>query len=281
MGYAPNPIDPTLFNVVRKPALGGEQRLYIAYGDITLAGTVEITAKDTCQWTPNPEGVLDPLAGQLLVARIKSNTGVNAGAAGGLQLSVEGEDPTANPVTGEAKFAVPGYSMSADQVFPVSWTVDVLDAANTPYSNITDVTCIAATESIGAEIEIIGMPPLSAFTKVDGKNTLRFPSKASMPLSIPNEMDGTYWQKPGRSQESTFTLEMRHIGAADGVAKYDGMPVVLQIDTRKEATVVTERIFLTGARYATEINSPDGDPEVAATANGVFQLALVMPAPTA
>lgn len=277
--YQPTTLPTTKYAIARRPLLGGEHVLYISSGAAIEVGRFSITAADTGTWTANADAVI-PTGGAHLVAMVYNNTGVKGGAED-IVLTIAGKNASDEVISAVATFAVPGYARITERLFPVSMAVDAVVAADVKVAQVTGVTVACAADAVGAILVIYAMPDMSTFSEVAGKSELRIPGKETRPLSIPDKMEGTAWQKPGRSPVAEFSGTLRAINSVDGLGKYKGAEVILRLDSFKEQSAITERTFLLGARYSTEATSPDGDGEVTLNITGQYENALIMAAPTA
>lgn len=278
MGYAPSQVASPAYPAIRKPAIGGEAMILFAPGNALEVGTLTITGADTGTWAANADVTL-PAAGTPLVAMVKTLTGIDGGTEN-LVVTIAGTDDGDQAINGVASIMVPGYSRNATKFFRVGLAADAVVSGDDGFKTITGVTIACDADAAGGVIAIYQLPAIAAFTEILGKVDVSFPSKAAVPIAIPEGLDGGAYTKFGRTEVPQFQATARHFTNAEGFAKFAGAGGVLLVKTVKES-VHADSVFLTGAKFSDSTSLPDGNGEAQLTVSGLYEQQLVLLAPTA
>jgi hypothetical protein len=274
MGLAPTTLTVDEHRIALKPTLGIEKVVLISSQHALELGELEIMAANSGQWTPDPVNVPDT-DGQDIIAVVTSPTGLDGDAAN-VVLAITGTKPPTGAITLSATFKPPAYARDASKVFEIGYAVDCIEAGGALVKTITGVTVSTAPAlARGTIIKLYAMPALATFTQVGCATDVRWTSKSAVPVSIACGPNGTAFSKPGRSGQSSLTLNGKLFGFGDGLAKYDGRTCTVLIKIVKESKVDTDHLFFLESTLKVGPDLPD-EGEATIAGEGVFEEAAFL-----
>ena len=200
------------------------------------------------------------------------------GGSADVVLTVNGTDSTDTVIAGASTFGVIDWHKDQTRYFAISKSRPVEQATDKKFKTITSVTSVNGTAGIRAKITLFAVPDQSTFTQVACTADFDFDTKANPAKPIACGLDGSAFQKAGRSEPSSVRLSAKAFDFEDGLAKYDGANVTLMAKCVKEKRVETGRVYAAGLRYKIKPTNPEGDGESMYAAEGVCEDILGIPA---
>ncbi|MHB1308291.1 MAG: hypothetical protein ACYDC1_06290 [Limisphaerales bacterium] len=262
-----------------EPELGGEKRVYVSLQEAVELGVLTITGADTGTWEATP-GVTTPTGGFDIAGIVTTPDGLRGGAQN-VTVTVAGKDGTDLTISGVAVFQPPSYGRFATKFFPIGTAADAVVTGGTKFKGavantvaVTGVTVDCAADSIYSKITLYAIPTL-VWEELPGLDEFQFDDKSSVPVAIPQGMDGAKWKKHGRSRQGSFSFTCKSFQTLDDVTRFSGANLMLRVDVRKRDRVISHRAVLFDASFTTTSNKPDGETVATNSGQGVYeQLAI-------
>lgn len=236
-------------------------------------GFIEVNGATTTSFEYLPSPGLDlGAAGRDL--HLRCNNGVVGDQVGdvSVQLNVTYADDATG--TSTATLIVPTWADDQDKVYHEGWATDFLpdDNANDG-KKIKSIQSVAAVNNTvsGNEFAIIASPNADKFHRIGCATSKDGVNNVPGSFAIACGYDGTRWVKPARSEEAKLTLGWKYRSGALDLNRYNGMRVGVQINTVKNRSVPWETRVYTGHQVTVSDPKGEGNDEVAATSDGLYE----------
>lgn len=265
--YEPTVIAPADYGVARRPAFGGELKVYLSAAEVFEVGAFKFSAAATGVWDGDEvtANVLsaDPSDLSLVVSpELKSTADV--------VVTVTGTDATDIAMTGTATIKAPGWVPNQTSNFQEGYAVDVVpDVPGKMFKTVTGVTATNGTR--GAAFKLFKLPAASSYSLVGCTTSKDFSTKTRPPKGIACGMDGGAFVKQGRSEAGSLSISQKHVSFADGLARFAGQRCTAKAVLDKEDTLITEVLVFGNYVPGSKPAFPDGDEEATNSVEGMYE----------
>ena len=179
-------------------------------------------------------------------------------------------EANALPATAVATLKAPALARDQSNALPQGLAVDFVTPAGTTVRTVTSLASITGGGA-GNRFAIVAMPEEESYVSIAECTDKELEAPVGKAVPIPQGYNAAQWVKKGRSDIPKLTIKAKYISAGDGLARINGQRITAMLVTRKDDSVLTERVIVGGYRPVVKIKSPDGNSEAEATAEGIFE----------
>lgn len=261
----------------QSPEIGVESTVRASQAEVYRIGTIFVDAAGNATWAAR-SGVTLPTLGQDLHLR------ADDGAVGLLvvptvTLNCTLADDTVG--TAIAALSVPSWLPEQAIVFPVAAAADFVPVGvGNSAKLIKAVAGVSASAGLpnNTEWSVWASPPASAFVELGWKRGANTPYQVPGVVQIADGYRAVAATKKGRNEQVNYSFEFGHVSAMGGMARYNGHRITVWETIKKDKTVHTENVILTGFRPNASPARGDGNDEVVESSSGVGEDHLVFTA---
>lgn len=273
MRLSPGQIASGDLSTVNAPEIGADKRVYVSPGEMVKMGSIAISAEDTGAYTAQAGASL-PTAGRDLHLRATKRLLSPSGELA-VQMNVTFADDATGTAT--ATFKTPSWVQDQGYIVPFFAATDFVGDGGNSAKLIKTITSLAAISNgaAGGELEIWSSPAAAEFFEIGCAVNAEGPPPYPSSLAIPCRRNPAAWTKAGRAAQASLNIGWKYFDQWEGLNRYMGDRATIRIDIEKDGLVVGAREIYAGYLPSGGPSRGDGDDEVQATSEGVFENMLI------